>query len=134
MSPYFATNHTAGMVLLIIAPIWGMMELAHVSQAAERARKGATRIGRRSFWLVTALCIVALNVMLYLAPRFVPAAAIRPGAAAFAVGLVILVAGLFSPDGKTLAADDGSSGVISLRHLWNVATQQPTRYPHRSTE
>ena len=30
----------------------------------------------------------------------------------------------FSPDGKTLAADDGSSGVISL---WNdLAIQQPT--------
>jgi protein-S-isoprenylcysteine O-methyltransferase Ste14 len=43
---------------------------------------------------VTALCIIALNVMLYLAPHFVPAAAIRPGAAAFATGLVILVAGL----------------------------------------
>ena len=30
----------------------------------------------------------------------------------------------FSPDGKTLATDDGSSGVISLRNLWNVAAQQ----------
>ena len=32
--------------------------------------------------------------MLYLAPRIVPSAAIRPGAAAFTAGLVIMIAGL----------------------------------------
>ena len=39
-------------------------------------------------------CLIAATVFLYLAPRIVPAAAIRPGAVAFAAGLAILVAGL----------------------------------------
>jgi protein-S-isoprenylcysteine O-methyltransferase Ste14 len=38
--------------------------------------------------------VIAASVMLYLAPRIVPAAAIRPGAAAFAVGMVVLLGGL----------------------------------------
>jgi protein-S-isoprenylcysteine O-methyltransferase Ste14 len=38
--------------------------------------------------------VIAASVMVYLGPRFVPAAAIRPGAAAFAVGIVVLVGGL----------------------------------------
>ena len=39
-------------------------------------------------------CLIAATVFLYLAPRIVPAAVIRPGAVAFAAGLAILVAGL----------------------------------------
>ncbi len=127
MSPYFATNHTAGMVLLIIAPMWGMMELAHVSQAAERARKDATRIGRRSFWLVTALCIIALNVMLYLAPHLVPAAAIRPGAAAFAVGLVILVAGLVLRGWSIKTLDQYFTATVMVSADQPVITAGPYR-------
>ena len=38
--------------------------------------------------------LIATNVVLYLGPRIVPAAAIRPGAAAFAAGLVLLLAGI----------------------------------------
>lgn len=39
-------------------------------------------------------CMAAATVFLYLAPHLVPAAAIRPGAIPFAVGMVILVSGL----------------------------------------
>lgn len=39
-------------------------------------------------------CLTAAGVFLYLAPRIVPAAVIRPGAVAFAAGMAILVAGL----------------------------------------
>jgi protein-S-isoprenylcysteine O-methyltransferase Ste14 len=39
-------------------------------------------------------CLIATNVVLYLAPHIVPAARIRPGAAAFAAGLAVLLAGL----------------------------------------
>ena len=42
------------------------------------------------FWA----CLIAASVFLYFAPRIVPAAAIRPGAVAFAAGMVILLAGL----------------------------------------
>lgn len=93
MKPYFDTNHVAGLLLLIVALAWGAMELAQYSQG-QQARKGATRIGPRSFWPVTGVCAIAANLTLYLAPHVVPAATIRPGTAAFAIGMVILLAGL----------------------------------------
>jgi protein-S-isoprenylcysteine O-methyltransferase Ste14 len=93
MKPYFDTNHLAGLVILIVALGWGAMELAQHSQTLE-ARKGATRV-RWGGWRLAALaCLVGVNVVLYFGPRAVPAAAIQPAAAAFAVGLLLLVAGL----------------------------------------
>ena len=93
MKPYFDTNHAAGFLILVALLAWGTMELAQRSQQQER--KGAIRIGRRGFWLAAVLCvIIATNVVLYAAPRIVPAAAIHPGAVAFAAGLAILVAGI----------------------------------------
>ncbi len=91
--PYFDTNHAAGFLILVALLAWGTMELAQRSR--QRERKGATRIGRRWFWLAAVVCvIIATNVVLYAAPRIVPAATIQPGAVAFAAGLVILVAGI----------------------------------------
>ena len=93
MKPYFDTNHAAGLLLLVVTMAWGTMELAKYSQGQE-GREGATKV-RGGGWRLAALaCLAAMNIVLYLAPRIVPAAAIRPGAAAFAVGLVIMVAGL----------------------------------------
>jgi protein-S-isoprenylcysteine O-methyltransferase Ste14 len=90
MKPYFETSHLAGLLLLIVAMAWGMMELAHASNT----RDGATRArggGRR---LAVVPVVVAASVMLYLAPPVVPAATIRPGAAAFAAAMVVLLGGL----------------------------------------
>jgi protein-S-isoprenylcysteine O-methyltransferase Ste14 len=93
MKPYFDTNHAAGLLLLVVTMAWGTMELAKYSQVLD-GRKGATKV-RGGGWRLAALaCLAAMNIVLYLAPRIVPAAAIRPGAAAFAGGLVIMVAGL----------------------------------------
>jgi protein-S-isoprenylcysteine O-methyltransferase Ste14 len=94
MKPYFDTNHAAGLLFLIVILAWGAMELAEYSQGQE-ARKGATRIGRRGSWIAAVIaCLIGTNVVLYLGPHFVSAAEIRPAAAAFAVGLAILLAGL----------------------------------------
>ena len=77
------------------------MELSEYSQGME-GRKGATRIGRRGSWLAAVACaIVATNVVLYLAPRIAPAATIRPGAVAFAIGMVSLLAGLVLRGGRS---------------------------------
>jgi protein-S-isoprenylcysteine O-methyltransferase Ste14 len=93
MKPYFDTNHIAGLLVLVVVLAWGAMEFSQFSQGLE-ARKGATKIGgpisRAVFWA----CLIAASVFLYLAPHIVPAAAIRPGAVAFAAGMVSLVAGL----------------------------------------
>ena len=93
MKPYFDTNHLAGLLLLVVVLAWGAMESSQFSQGLE-ARKGATKIGGATSRAVFVACLIAASVFLYLAPRVVPAAAIRPGAAAFAAGMVILVAGL----------------------------------------
>jgi protein-S-isoprenylcysteine O-methyltransferase Ste14 len=93
MRPYFEVNHLAGLALLVVGMAWGMMELAQASQTAQ-ARKGATRV-RFGGWRLAALtCIVVVNLAVYLAPRIVPAAAIRPAPVAFGVGMAVLLAGL----------------------------------------
>ena len=93
MRPYFDTNHLAGLLLLVAVLAWAVMELSEFSQGQER-RKGATRIGQRSFWLAAIACTIAVNLTLYAAPHLVPGAAIRPGTLAFAVGMVVLLGGI----------------------------------------
>ena len=93
MKPYFDTNHLAGLLLLIVTMAWGAMELGQFSQELE-ARKGATKVGGVTSRVVFWACLIAASIFLHLAPRIVPAAAIRPGAVAFAAGMVILLAGL----------------------------------------
>ena len=92
MQPYFQTNHLAGTVLLITVMAWGMMELSQ--RTNQPRREDATRIGGPASRLAFLACLIASCAALNLAPHVVPAAAIRPGAAAYAVGLVILLAGL----------------------------------------
>ncbi len=92
MMPYFAA-HPAGFALLVLVQAWGMMELGQHSQTID-ARRGATRV-RFGGWLLGVLAGVAcVNLALFGAPRVVPDAAIRPGAAAFAGGLALMVIGL----------------------------------------
>jgi protein-S-isoprenylcysteine O-methyltransferase Ste14 len=90
MNPYFDTNHLAGPLLLIVTMGWGAMELSHASNS----RDGATRAGGGGRRFAVVPLVLAASVMVYLAPRIVPAAAIRPGAAAFAAGMAILLGGL----------------------------------------
>ena len=93
MKPYFDTNHVAGLLILIALLAWAVMEFAQFSRGLP-GRKGATRVSGGGFWVAAGACAIATNVVLYLGPRIVPAAAIRPGAAAFAAGLVLLLAGI----------------------------------------
>ena len=93
MEPYFDTNHLAGLLLLLVALAWGTMELAKYSQG-QSGRAGATRVRPVASRLAAAACILAATLMLHLGPRLVPAAAIRPAAVAFGVGIVIMVTGL----------------------------------------
>jgi protein-S-isoprenylcysteine O-methyltransferase Ste14 len=93
MKPYFEINHAAGLVLLVAIPAWGMMELSQRSNVPH-TRNGAIRVSSSGFWIGAVLCIIIGTAAVNLAPRLVPAAAIRPGAVAFAVGVVFLVGGL----------------------------------------
>lgn len=91
MYAYFDTHHLAGLLFTVTVAAWGMMELGQRSQPR---RQGATRIGGAGGGRLVGLTIlICTAVAVNLAPRVVPAATIRPGAAAFGAGLAILVAG-----------------------------------------
>jgi len=91
MNAYFDTNHVAGVLFTFTIAAWGAMELGQRSQAP---REGATKITGISGRLVGLACVIATTVVANLTPRVFPAAAIRPGAVAFAAGMVVLLAGL----------------------------------------
>jgi protein-S-isoprenylcysteine O-methyltransferase Ste14 len=91
MNAYFDTNHVAALLLLVTTQSWGMMEL---SQRSQPRREGATVVGGTGWRLAMLACLIATVVVVNLTPHVFPAAAIRPGAAAFAAGMVILLAGL----------------------------------------
>lgn len=91
MNAYFATNHAAAALFTVTIAAWGMMEL---SQRSQPSREGATKISGIGGRLVALACVIATTVVVNLTPRVFPAAAIRPGAVAFAAGMVVLLAGL----------------------------------------
>jgi len=91
MTPYVDTNHLAGLLFLTTISAWGMMEL---SQRSQPQRQGATRIGGVASRLFGLALVIAGAVVVNVTPHVVPGAAIRPGAVAFAAGLVILLAAL----------------------------------------
>jgi protein-S-isoprenylcysteine O-methyltransferase Ste14 len=92
MNAYFNTNHVAALLFMVTTMAWGAMELGQ--RSAQPRRTGATRIGGGGGRLAGLACLIATVAAVNLAPRVVPAAAIRPGAVAFATGLVVLLAGL----------------------------------------
>jgi protein-S-isoprenylcysteine O-methyltransferase Ste14 len=123
MKPYFDTNHLAGLLLLVVTLGWGMMEISH----AGRAREGATKVGGggRGFAVLPSLLVA--TVLLHLAPRMVPAAAIRPGAGAFAVGMVILVAGLVLRGWSIMTLGEYFTGAVAVSADQRVVTVGPYR-------
>jgi protein-S-isoprenylcysteine O-methyltransferase Ste14 len=123
MKPYFDTSHVAGVLMLIVTMGWGTMELAKASAT----RQGATKIGgggRRGVLLPT---MAAATALLYLAPHIAPAAAIRPGAAAFTAGLVILVAGLVLRGWSIRTLGDYFTGRVMVSADQPVITAGPYR-------
>jgi protein-S-isoprenylcysteine O-methyltransferase Ste14 len=91
MNAYFNTNHVAGLLFTVTIMAWSMMELSHRSNVR---REGATTIAGVGGRIVALACLIATAVVVNLAPHVFPAAAIRPGAVAFTVGMVVLLAGL----------------------------------------
>jgi protein-S-isoprenylcysteine O-methyltransferase Ste14 len=91
MNAYFDTNHVAGALTLVTVAAWGMMELSQRSQAH---REDATKIDGIGTRIAFGICVIAGIAVVNLTPHVVPGAAIRPAVAAFAVGMVVLLAGL----------------------------------------
>jgi protein-S-isoprenylcysteine O-methyltransferase Ste14 len=123
MKPYFDTSHAAGALLLIAVLCWAMIEVSHLGNS----RQGATRVGGAGRRLAAWPFLTAASAVLYLAPRVVPAAAIRPAAAAFAVGFVILLAGLVLRGWSIKTLGTYFTGSVAVSSDQAVVTAGPYR-------
>ena len=125
MKPYFDT-HSGGLLLLIVLMAWLSMEAIQFARQWQW-RAGATRIGRRGFWLGFAACLIVTNAALYLGPSAFPAAAIRPGAVAFAAGMVILLTGVVLRGWSFYALGRYFTAVIKVSPDQPVVSKGPYR-------
>jgi len=93
--PYFDV-HPIGPLVPVLELGWALMEVAEfVRGRRSRHWRGRPPMARqRSYWAAAGVCAIVTTLIMYLAPPVVPAAAIRPGGAAFAVGVAAMLAGL----------------------------------------
>ena len=123
MKPYFDTSHAAGALLLIVVLCWAMIEVSHLGNS----RQGATKVGGAGRRYAAWPFLASASVMLYLAPRVVPAAAIRPAAVAFAIGFVILLAGLVLRGWSIKTLGTYFTGSVAVSSDQAVVTAGPYR-------
>ena len=122
MKPYFETNHVAGVLLLIVTLAWGAMELGRTNNTRQDGVKVG---GGRQFAILPTMAIA--TTALYLGPRIVPSAAIRPGAAVFSVGVVVLVGGLVLRGWSILTLGNYFTGRVIVSPDQPVVTAGPYR-------
>ena len=91
MKPYFLTHHV-GILYFVVVLGWYLMEFVQFARQ-QQWREDATEVGSRSFWLAFAASVATTIMVLGLAPHTAPGTAIGHPAAAFAAGIVLLVAG-----------------------------------------
>jgi protein-S-isoprenylcysteine O-methyltransferase Ste14 len=91
--PYYNASQVAGALIGIALLGWFALEITKFTQG-RRWQKDASRPSQRGWWLAALTCAVASNAVMRFAPRLVPATAIRPAASAFALGMVVLLAGI----------------------------------------
>jgi protein-S-isoprenylcysteine O-methyltransferase Ste14 len=123
MKPYFDTSHAAGVLLLIAVLGWAMIEAAHLGNS----RQEATKVGGAGRRVAAWPFLIAASAVLYLAPHIVPAAAIRPGAVAFGIGLVILLAGLVLRGWSIMTLGEYFTGSVAVSSDQPVITAGPYR-------
>ena len=93
--PYF-DDHPAGWLLTVAELTWIVTELAEFRRGRRSKpwRERDARPGQRAFMPLAVAATVAGTAVVYLAPPVFPGAAIQPGKVSFAVGLVMLAAGV----------------------------------------
>ena len=94
-TPYFEA-HPVGLLLTAIDVGWAAMEIREFARGRRSPRWPGRSVAahHRACWAAIGGSAVVMTLMMYLAPPAVPAAAIRPGGAAFAVGVAFLLSGL----------------------------------------
>ena len=91
--PYYNAHQAAGVLIGIALLGWFALEIKKFTQG-RRWQKGATTPSQRGWWLAAGMCAIAANLVMRYAPRIAPAAEIRPGAAAFGLGMMVLLCGI----------------------------------------
>jgi protein-S-isoprenylcysteine O-methyltransferase Ste14 len=92
MDAYYQT-HPIGVLYLLGVGGWYCMEIIEYFRQ-QQWRQGVARVGPRGFLPAWVAYVIVAVSMLFLAPHVVPGAAIGRPAIAFAVGMVMLVAGV----------------------------------------
>jgi protein-S-isoprenylcysteine O-methyltransferase Ste14 len=92
MKPYFQTHSEGYLFLIAVIALFGVELVQFFRQ--RNWRKDATRIATPAFWVGVAVWIVIATVMLHRGSQIAPDASIGNGGGVFAVGMVLLVAGL----------------------------------------
>jgi protein-S-isoprenylcysteine O-methyltransferase Ste14 len=92
MKPYFQTHSEGYLFLIAVIALFGVEIVQFFRQ--RNWRKDATRIATPAFWVGVTVWIVIATVMLHRGSQIAPRASIGNGGAVFAVGMVLLVAGL----------------------------------------
>jgi protein-S-isoprenylcysteine O-methyltransferase Ste14 len=92
MNAYYQT-HSVGVLYLLVVLGWYSMEAVEFARQRQW-RAAADRIGPRSYWPAFWASMAIAITMLFLAPHIAPAAAIAHPAVGFAIGMVMLVAGV----------------------------------------
>jgi protein-S-isoprenylcysteine O-methyltransferase Ste14 len=123
MKPYFETSHLAGLLLLIVTMGWGAMELAKQNNT----REGAAKVGGGGRTFAFLPVMIVATAALYLVPRIVPTAAIRPAVAAFAAGMAILLGGLVLRGWSIRTLGDYFTGTVMVSSDQPVITSGPYR-------
>lgn len=126
VKPYFETS-PAGWVLLVVVLAWMLAEFVQLLRVQEHPRGEVLR-ARTTVWRpLSTTALVVANGWMYIAPSVVPAAAIRPGIVAFAVGLVVLLAGLTLRVWSFHALGDEFSYSVEVRPGQRVVASGPYR-------
>ena len=126
VKPYFDTS-PAGWVLLVVVLIWLLAEFVQFLRVQEHPRDEVTRPRTTPWRGLSVTALVVANGWMYVAPSIVPAAAIRPGIVAFAVGLPILLAGLTLRVWSFHALGDEFSYTVEVRPGQRVVASGPYR-------
>jgi protein-S-isoprenylcysteine O-methyltransferase Ste14 len=91
MQPYYQT-HSVGILYYLVLLAWYGMEITQYLRQRQW-RKEATRTGPRGYLATWGGAVIVAVTMLFLAPHIAPAAEIGHGGTAFAIGIVLVVAG-----------------------------------------
>jgi protein-S-isoprenylcysteine O-methyltransferase Ste14 len=92
MQPYYQP-HSVGILYYLALLAWYSMEITQYFRQRQW-RKEVARIGPRGYLATWGGAVIVAVTMLFLAPHIVPAAEIGHGGIAFAIGIVLVVAGV----------------------------------------